>query len=166
LKKQFQINNQPIKIIAIGLLLLFNNSFIYAQNKSEIKDRNGLQNISLTINKIDKADKNNSKPYFHIALDYDYGDSISLFVKGKNFYNIKLNYLPDTNSSFYPYNRALLKLPKKQFSNHSKCQIIFRNSKRSVTFRLDRKFEYYSLEVLKNSSSWKLNYSNTFPWAN
>ena len=29
---------------------------------------------------------------------------------------------------------------------------------------LEQKFEYYSLEVLKNASTWKLSYSNTYPW--
>jgi hypothetical protein len=153
-----------IKTLALGLLLLFKSSFIYAQNKSEIKDRAHLQNIILTIDKIDKANRTSDNPYFHIAFDYNYGDSISLSVKGKNIYNIRLKYVPDTNTSFYPYNRALLKLSKKQISKHSNCQIIFWNSKRRVTFRLNRKFEYYSLEVLKNASTWKLSYSNTYPW--
>lgn len=158
--------NRLIKIVIPGLFLLFNNTFIYAQDKGEIKDKIHWQNVKLKIDKIDKPGMAGDHPYFHIALDYDYGDSFSLFVKGKTFYNIRLIYVPDTNSSFYPYNRALLKLSKKQISNHSKCQIIFRDSKRKATFRLNREFEYYSLEMLKNSSIWHLNYSNTYPWPN
>jgi|GEM_PF-5817171 len=166
LKQLFQDNNQLIKTLAFGLLLLFKSFFICAQNKSEIKDKIHLQNIILAKDKIDKGDRTSDNPYFHIAFDYDYGDSISLFVKGKNIYNVRLNYVPDTSTSFYPYNRMLLKLSNKQISKHSKCEIVFRISRRRAAFRLNRKFEYYSLEVLKNASTWKLTYSNTYPWPN
>ena len=152
LKQQFQGSNLSIKIIVLGLLLLLKSSFIDAQNKMEIGDRVHLQNIILTKDKIDKAGRSSDNPYFHIAFNYEYGDSISLFVNRKNFYNVNLSYVLDTNTSFYPYNRALLKLSKKQISKHSKCQIIFRNSKRRVTFHLNRKFEYYVLKVSKNTS--------------
>jgi hypothetical protein len=164
LKQQYPDNSQLNKVLIFGLLLVFINSFIYAQDKSAIKSFR-MQKVIITKYDENKKWGDSSKHYFYIAFNYDYEDSISIIVKGKNISNGRLKYAqPDTSSSTYPDNRVLFNLSKTYYPQYSKCHIIFWSSKKRVAFRLNRRFAFYVLDVSKDISVWHLNYLNTYPW--
>jgi hypothetical protein len=166
LKKQHRNNSRLIRILTVSFLLFFGNLAIYAQIKGESNvDSIKVKKVIIRKDKNKKVLFADSAEFYYVALNYNYTDSVSLFIDGKNIYNGKMNYLqPDSNSTWFPFNRALLRLPKGYIGRNSKCQIIFRGSKQKVVFSLDKRFRFYTLGVHENVSPWYLHYLNARPW--
>src|SRR5262249_35636448 len=150
LRELYRSSNLEVKILGFSLFLSLCNLGSYAQPNERLgADSFQLQNLTITKDKNRKTGEHFDTVNFYVAFNYDYSDSISVFVDGKNVYDVNLNYVkPDTSNTLYPYNRKLFKFPKTKIGKSSKCLIVFENSKKKVIFCLDNRFIFYTLEVL------------------
>lgn len=167
LKIQSKIINPMIRgSLFILTLLVLQDSIVIAQQNNEIHSLDSFHIQKLVIrNDLDKSQKGN-KDFFYFAFNYDYGDSISIYIKDKSVYNGKLVYREvDSNSTLFPYNRMLLRFSKKYLNcRKSNCRIIFWHSRKIINLNLLRKIEYFSFGIQKNSDEWHLTLLNTYPW--
>jgi len=118
-----------------------------------------------------KIEKINSKEVkgisgFYVALEYDFDDSISIFLDKKLISIYSLHYkLPKENVANYPNNRLLINLDKKvKIINYKSCTIIFQKKKAYVNFKLSKRYSFYNLGASNNLSIWSLYLGNTYPW--
>lgn len=165
--KLCQHNNQMARnLIFVLVSLILKSSIALAQHNTNdvVCDSFNLQTLVIKNNAKQKL--NGNKNSFYIAFNYDFEDSISVWINNDNVYNGKLKYSQvDSNSSVFPYNRSLLKLPDKSKNFYkAKCQILFWRSRKKVEFYVYPKIGYYILEVLGNKHVWYLSLSNVYPW--
>jgi len=102
----------------------------------------------------------------YLALQYDFQDSIFIYIGGKLVSKYNLRYiLPDTDASIYPYNRKILKLSQNCQSDYGKyCTMVFPNKKIIAEFILCKGVTYYSLGMKEKSTRWNMIFLNSFPW--
>jgi hypothetical protein len=122
-----------------------------------------LKKINLKI--ISSAPTKFKLPGYYLAMEYNFADSILVYVNGTLISHRRLPYsLPDKDSEIYPDNRLLLKLKMPRKVRLKYCTVVFLRKKCYMQFKIYRKITYYSFGMDEHADHWTLDLLKTFPW--
>ena len=148
----------------VGFILVSCN--VVAQKTYSQEER--LHKMELSVSK-DVLKKDKPPVDYYITLNYDFADSISIYLNKDEIYHGKVDYeAGNSERSFYPDNRKLINISflanKMKMGHGQYCKLKFWRVGKYIEFRLLKSIHYYDLGVSKDRNRWSLTLLNALPW--